>query len=165
LGVGIGAWKLEIGSWELTMRSLMQVAVITATVLMGACAGKADGPPDIQVDRTACAHCTMLISEPRYAAAYQVEGAGARVFDDIGCLLDALDKEGKAPARFWFMDAADSRWIDGHSAIFVRSEQIRTPMSGGITAYRDLAAAEAAAAKHAGVVVRSFDGLRTGKGK
>lgn len=141
------------------------VALMAAFVVMAACATKGDGPPEIQIDRTACSHCSMLVSEPRYAAAYQVEGFAARVFDDIGCLLGALDKEAKAPARIWFKDATDAEWIDGETAIFVRSDEIRTPMSGGITAYRDLAAAEAAAAKHAGSVVRSFAGLRRGKGK
>ena len=139
--------------------------MITTVALMSACATKGDGPPEILVDRTACAHCSMLVSEVRYAAAYEVDGAEGRVFDDIGCLLAALGKEAKAPARFWFMDATDATWIDGGGATFVRSEEIRTPMNGGITAYRDTAAARSTAAKHSGSLVASFDALRMEKGK
>jgi hypothetical protein len=107
----------------------------------------------------------MLISEPRYAAAYQLDGAEARLFDDIACLLDALSHEAKAPARAWFMDANDAAWIDGAKAAFVLSDAVRTPMSGGITAYRDVQSAEAAASRHNGSVIRTFEELRQAKGK
>lgn len=140
------------------------LALMTAVVAIGACGASTSGPPDIQVDRTSCAHCSMLISEPRYAAAYQVNGMDARTFDDIGCLLGALSRETNPPERLWFMDAATSRWIEGDKAVFVLSEEIRTPMNGGVTAYRDLKSADEAAARHDGRTVRSFAELRAAKG-
>jgi copper chaperone NosL len=145
------------------MRTWNLFALIIIAALVSACAASAEAPPEIQVDRSACDHCTMLISEARYAAAYRMEGSEPRVFDDIGCLLGALDKETTAPAHTWFMDANDATWIDGTKAVFVRSDEIRTPMSGGLTAYKDVASAEAAAARFRGSVVRSFADLRSGK--
>ena len=145
------------------MRRLSRLAGIAFAALMSACAANAGGPPEIQVDRSSCSHCTMLISEARYAAAYHLEGKETRIFDDIGCLLDALKKEGNTPSRFWFMDANAARWIDGERAVFVRSEEIRTPMSGGITAYADQGAAERAASKYHGAIVKSLAELRAGK--
>src|SRR5215204_3815382 len=73
---GLGSWRLGVGS--------------LALALVVACSARPSGPPEIVVDRTACSHCGMLISEPLYAAAFQVTGAEARVFDDIGCLRKAL---------------------------------------------------------------------------
>jgi hypothetical protein len=71
----------------------------------------------------------MLISEPMFAAAYKTPQADARVFDDIGCLLEAASHEqDKSGLRFWFHDAATSRWIDGGIATFVESASMRTPM-------------------------------------
>lgn len=105
----------------------------------------------------------MLISEPRYAAAYQSAGAEARVFDDIGCLLDAARAESKMPEHFWFRDANDDKWIEGTNATFVRSTEIRTPMSGGITAYRTGAAAEKAAGAHRGQVLGGVSDLFAAK--
>ena len=61
-----------------------------------ACGVKADGPPDIVVDRTACATAGCSISEPVYAAAYRTPRSEARVFDDIGCLLEAAAREPRA---------------------------------------------------------------------
>ena len=102
------------------------------------CSAKADGPPPIQVDRTACAHCTMLVSDERFAAAYETAAGESRVFDDIGCLLDAVRHEPQAETlRFWFHDAHTSDWIRGEEAVFVKSNRIKTPMGGGIVAYRE----------------------------
>jgi copper chaperone NosL len=134
-------------------------AVVIGLLMAGGCAARVDGPPEIVVDRTACSHCGMLISEPAFAAAYQAPPAEGRVFDDIGCLLAAARREQAPGLRFWFHDAGTGTWIDGEKALFVVSRSIRTPMSGGIIAYGDLGAAEDAAAKHGGELVRSLPAL------
>ena len=140
------------------------VTILSALLLASAACGvRADGPPEIQVDRTACGHCRMLVSESRYAAAYQAPGAEALVFDDIQCLLDAARKE-PAPLRFWFRDAAGDSWIDGADAVFVRSTSLRTPMNGGIVAYRTRSAAEQAATRDRGRVILSLEELRAAAG-
>ena len=154
----------------MTTRVLMILGLATSV----ACGVRADGPPDIQVDRTACSHCGMLVSEPAYAAAYRAPGLDPRVFDDIGCLLEAAGRESHVDAlRFWFQDAASPQdgpraatgrprgenWIDGRDAVFVSSPALRTPMGGGLIAYRDRAAAREGAARHRGSVIDSLDDL------
>ena len=197
----------------MTTRVLMILGLATSV----ACGVRADGPPDIQVDRTACSHCGMLVSEPAYAAAYRAPGADPRVFDDIGCLLETAQKEPDASSlRFWFQDgtrllrpspqgdplAATARprgekspqdgpraargrprgekspqdgpraargrprgenWIDSRDAVFVSSPALRTPMGGGLIAYRDRAAAREGAARHRGSVIDSLDDLLNSK--
>lgn len=142
-------------------------AAIVGLVMLAAsaCGVKADGPPHIEVDRTPCAHCGMLISEPVFAAAYRAPGAEARVFDDIGCLLASVSRE-TAPAgvRFWFHDAASLEWIDGTDAAFVKSERLRTPMGGGLLAYRGRPAAERGAGRHDGRVVPDLERLLAERG-
>ena len=142
---------------------LMPIVLGAALLVTVACGVKAGGLPEIEVDRTACSHCGMLISEPLYAAAYQAPGAAARVFDDIGCLRDAARAE--APGlRFWFHDADDRQWIEGAGAVFVSSSAIRTPMGGGLIAYRDPASAERSAVTHRGRIIRSTSDLLTTEG-
>jgi copper chaperone NosL len=135
-----------------------------ALLITAGCAVKTGGPPDIVVDRSVCSHCSMLISEPLYAAAYQAPGSEGRVFDDIGCLLDAVRSETSPGLRLWFRDASQGEWIEEPGAIFVASPEIRTPMGGGVIAYRDPIAAEQAAGRHHGVVVRSIRELRSRQG-
>jgi copper chaperone NosL len=136
-------------------------AFVALTLAGGsACGAAADGPPQIEVDRTACSHCGMLVSEPVYAAAYRAPGVDPRVFDDIKCLADAARKEPDlASLRFWFHDAASAVWIDGHDAVFVASPSLRTPMGGGLVAYRDRAAARRAALSQHGHVIESVGEL------
>jgi copper chaperone NosL len=163
----------------MTTRVLMILGLATSV----ACGVRAYGPPEILVDRTACSHCGMLVSEPAYAAAYRAPGADPRAFDDIGCLLEAAQKEPDASSlRFWFQDgtsllrtsphgdplAAAGRprgenWIDGRDAVFVSSPALRTPMGGGLIAYRDRAAAREGAARHRGSVIDSLDDLLNSK--
>ena len=135
--------------------------VLLALVLLAApgCAATSDGPPEIVVDRSACSHCGMLISERVYAAAYRLAGTEGRVFDDIGCLIAAARAESAGDARYWFHDAANGTWIDGVAAVFVASPNIKSPMGGGILAFREESAAVAAASRHRGAVVRSLADL------
>src|SRR5262249_41589815 len=107
--------------------------------------------------------CGMLISEPVYAAAYETAGGEARVFDDLGCLRNAVRADGLASPRIWVHDAATSEWMDGGDATFVASEEVRTPVGGGVLAYRRLEDAERAAAKHKGRIIRSLRELLDAK--
>jgi copper chaperone NosL len=140
--------------------------VILGLALLGAtaCSVRAEGPPEIVVDRSVCSHCGMLISEPLYAAAYQAPGGPARLFDDIGCLLAAVRSEPGRPLRFWFNDAAQGGWIEGRESVFVASAEFRTPMGGGLIAYRGQAAAGPAAGRSNGEVVGSLEELLRRKG-
>jgi copper chaperone NosL len=160
-GAFVSSRSLSLAVWTLKFTVLAAFAA--------GCSAKASGPPEIVVDRTACSHCTMLVSEVAYAAAYEAPGARARVFDDIGCMLEAMRREslhsGASGLRVWFHDAEDSKWIEEGSAVFVVSSEIRTPMGGGIVAYRDSARAGQVAAKHQGRVVRTVPDLMTIKGE
>ena len=102
----------------------------------------------------------MLVSEPIYAAAYRAPDSDPRVFDDIRCLLDAVRKEPRPEQiRFWFHDAATGVWVNGGDALFVTSSALRTPMGGGVIAFRDRAAAREDAARRQGQVIESLDDL------
>src|SRR5688500_12526588 len=80
-------WSLELTAVALSL---------AASLAVSACSAKPSGPPAIEIDRTACSHCGMLISEPLYAAAYQTPRAEARVFDDIQCLREAARTESRS---------------------------------------------------------------------
>ena len=146
-----------------------RLAAALATVVVGAACAAETGPPEIVLDETVCARCGMLISEPRFAASYRAGGSTA-AFDDIGCLLDALDRAERLTepgdgagagesATVWFLDA-DERWNPADEVVFVYSNGISTPMNGGILALGDRAEAESLAARGGGRVVASLDELR-----
>ena len=133
------------------------VRVVFVAMVAVACGARSATPPEIVIDRTACQHCGMLISDRRYAAAVRTAESD-RLFDDIGCLINALKGRAADGATFWFNDATSAEWITG-TPVFVVSAAFRTPMSGGIQAYGDREAAERAAATHQGTIVSSIDAL------
>jgi copper chaperone NosL len=102
----------------------------------------------------------MLVSEPAFAAAYRVDGVEPRVFDDVGCLLEALVEEERSPSlRVWFHDFESGSWIDAGEASFVSESEIETPMGGGIVAFADPVRAERTASSRNGRFVESFEAL------
>lgn len=110
------------------------VAAFLLLAALAACGGD-DGPAPVAWDRTRCARCGMLLSEPSFAA--QLRGADGEwhFFDDPGCLLvtlDELEAHGKAPARIWFHDRSADRWIPGDAVAF--SDGATTPMGYGLAA-------------------------------
>jgi nitrous oxide reductase accessory protein NosL len=81
-------------------------------------------------DRDTCAHCTMVISDRRFAA--EVCGATVFKFDDVGCAVSWLRDKGKdypwsadPTTRIWVADLASTDnhliWLDARDAHYVHS--------------------------------------------
>ncbi len=132
------------------------IAVIGVAFAAAACSsGSASGPPKILYGRDVCDQCHMIISEPRFAAAYRDGSGKAFVFDDIGDLLAHAQGAGGATAvTAWVHDYTTEEWLGASDAWFVRSPEIQTPMSGGIIAFAKREDAEAFAAERNGEALR-----------
>jgi nitrous oxide reductase accessory protein NosL len=103
----------------------------------------------------------MLISERAYAAAVRLPDGHDQLFDEIGCLIAAVRERPMNDAHYWFHDAVDGDWITDGRPVFVVAPDIRTPMGGGIVAYRSLPAAERAATRQGGRIVQDLSQLLT----
>ena len=139
----------------------MKFAVLIAMVWAGACAGRATAPPAIVMDRSACSRCGMLISEKAYAAAIRFPDGHDQLFDDIGCLVAAVREKPAAGSHYWFHDAVSEEWLTDVTPVFAVSSQLRTPMGGGIVAYRDPETARHSVEHIGGRVVSDFSQLLT----
>lgn len=145
-------------------RRLLSAAVLLAMAAGLGCSARADGAPRIEEDRTACAHCGMLVSERVFAAAYRAPGQEPRVFDDIACLRAAARREGDPQTlTYWFHDAESRDWIDGRRATFIHAAGLKTPMAGGMMAFADAGAAARRASDLDGRVIASLDDMLAGK--
>lgn len=138
-------------------RTALIPAVAAACLLVSACdRAPLTGPPELHLGRDECAECGMLINEDRCSAALVVEAppsSGRRrhlLYDDIGCLLDAelsRDAEFTIIERY-VRDHAERTWHRAESAAYVIAppDRLPTPMGSGMVAFKQRAAAEAAAA-------------------
>lgn len=103
-----------------------------------------------------CAFCRMSISEKRYAAELIDQDGEVSKFDDIGCMTNfRKQRVNDALIRATFvMDFERREWLKAEDAFYVRSPEFKTPMSGGIAAFKDESTAQATAAKYHGTMLR-----------
>lgn len=121
-------------------------------------------PPEIRYGEDLCARCNMIVSEERFAVSSRVDTAEESgiglVFDDVVCLFAHERSHPEQTVRIRFVrDEPSRRWIDAGRAAYVRSDAIRSPMSGGVLAAEDDAQVEALATRFQGERM-DFDALR-----
>jgi len=99
-----------------------------------ACSQPTSGPLPIAWGRDACAHCSMAISDPRFAAEVRLGPHELARFDDFGCAVVWLAEQARAgpEVEIWVMDQDREEWLDARAALY-RPEQ-RTPMAWGLGA-------------------------------
>lgn len=100
----------------------------------------------------------MAISEVRFAAELIDSEGTAHKFDDLACMKSYLQdrkSDMMIPACF-VMDYETRIWVAGREATYVRSQEFKTPMAGGIVAFKDRQSAEKAALSRKGALM-SFD--------
>lgn len=123
------------GSTGLT-RGLVALAVLAAVGLaMGLVVSRGgaipDGPVPIAWDREPCAHCRMQIGSPRHAAQLVTDTGEVFAFDDVGCAIDFIRRQGPVIHRLWFHGEGE-RWLAREEAAF--GDDAMTPMGSGLVA-------------------------------
>jgi copper chaperone NosL len=128
------------------------LGVLLAPLALLAC-GVEPGPVHVGSDE--CAHCSMMISDRRFAAQVLNTKGRAWKFDSIECLRGFLATGELQPADIhsaWVADSdAPEQWLRADDARFLHSAGVRSPMGGGLAAYADAAAARSALARLGGV--------------
>ena len=121
-------------------------------VLTGCGGNEAAGPPEIRYGEDVCEQCQMIISEPRFAAAYVTEAGEFRRFDDIGEMYLYAADRGERVRTFWVHDFHSESWLETESATFVHNPALSTPMGWGVAAFADEGEAEAYQAEEGGTL-------------
>ncbi len=111
--------------------------------------------PKIYLDQDRCDQCGMVISRAEYAAlAYSIDIGEWMKFDDIGCLLRYMIENGGTSnfREIYVTDYNSGEMIRAVDAFFVRAsaDNVYTPMSSGIVAFKSLEDAEAFANSYGG---------------
>jgi copper chaperone NosL len=84
-------------------------------------------PVDPVWGKQPCAHCLMLVSDPRYAAQAIGPSGDAVYFDDVGCLASYLAT--RPDAKGSFVRTSSGRWLEAAKARF--RSGAATPMDFG----------------------------------
>jgi copper chaperone NosL len=84
------------------------------------------------------AFCRMTISDARFATQIVTHQGRAYKFDSIECMRGFLSADTIPPEdihSIWVTDSPSRSLVRAESAIFVLSEQIQSPMGGGLMAF------------------------------
>ena len=148
------------------MRTLLILSLLVIFTL-SACQSQADlsQPPDIRYGEDICEECNMIISEPRFAAAYYTVGEDARRFDDFGGMAIYHAEHQEHVAQFWVHDYLTEAWIIADKAYFVMSDNLQTPMGHGVVAFTDQAQAENLVSEVGGMLMTFTDVMESLEGE
>lgn len=111
------------------------VFVLACGGFLGGCGTDISRPPTVRYGEEACAHCRMIISDDRFAAALVTKGGESLKFDDVGCLVEReADQGAPTGSIYWVRDFDGGGWLDARSASYVHSAKVQSPMGYGLTA-------------------------------
>jgi copper chaperone NosL len=104
----------------------------------------------------------MAISEKQYAAEFIDKDSEPYKFDDIGCMIRYVkgNQNKDTIAAYFVVDFDSQSWVKAEEAHYVRSSEFKTPMSGGMVAFKDKSKADGAVAKHQGELLSFSDLMR-----
>lgn len=109
----------------------MGAALLVMALAVACDAG--DAPNDPPWGRQPCAHCGMIVGDPRTAGELVIADGQRVYFDDVGCMI-AYERDLRSPPRHaWAHDADAPRWLDAERATYRAGEQ--TPMDFGYSAH------------------------------
>jgi hypothetical protein len=69
-------------------------------------------------DGDVCAHCSMHLSDPRFAAQVQTQDGQVLHFDDPGCAVLLLAEEQPAVHALYFHDHDSGQWLTSQQVMF-----------------------------------------------
>ncbi len=114
----------------------LTLTVIIMSVITLSCNTKEETLPRIRYGEETCDRCRMIISEKRFAAAYQTGENVMQKFDDLGCAVIYRNEHSERIKHFWVYDYEETAWLDTAQVFFVRSTDLLTPMGYGIVAVK-----------------------------
>lgn len=135
------------------------VLALLAPFLLAACAA---APDAVHWGVEECAHCQMVISDERYAGQVVDRRGMTYKFDAIECMAAFLRAGTVTVAdvhSVWIAEGRDG-WIPADDARFVHSDEIRSPMGGGLAAFGSREDAERLHSEIGGAILVWNDVLR-----
>lgn len=123
--------------WLPFKKSKVVVAAI-AMLIMQSCSA---GPQPIKYGSDACDFCKMTIMDKKFANEWVTDKGKVYHFDDVHCLI-SFRKTDKSNGTAYINDFIGKQEFNKATDLFyVKSNQLKTPMSGNIAAFVDNAAA------------------------
>lgn len=123
---------------KMMKQKIMTVVLPVMLFSFLSCAQK--DPDPIKLNSDNCDNCGMTISNPKFAAVLFTTKGRTYKFDDISCLLDYKNdnKEKALNAGLYVANfLSDNQILPVEKAVFIKGENVKSPMGGNIAAFEN----------------------------
>jgi len=142
VSVGVILLILVITEWYKSRKLNLPGKIAVNSVILLFCvflSSCSSGPDPIQPGKDNCEYCKMTVTDVRFGAEIVTKKGRVYKFDDSHCLLSYLKEknlEQSALQDIYFTDFCnDHNLTKSGSALLLRSDQLKSPMSGNIAAF------------------------------
>lgn len=112
-------------------------------------------PEPLHYGVDSCYTCKMTLMDTKYGAEIVTEKGKVYKFDDINCMIDFYNSGYEAIDKMAFKLVVDygqpEKLIDAQEAFYLKSDQLRSPMAGGIAAFESKSAMDTYKKKWKGI--------------
>lgn len=144
-------------------RKTMGLFLLGAFLLVvGACSNNASYEPrEVNPEIDACEVCNMSVAHLDFATQVIEEDGTVHMFDDIGCMVEYLNGEGKNKeiAATYVRDYETMDWVSFEEAYHAYHPEFWTPMAYGVVSFATKEQAESYIAKEGKGEVLDYNGL------
>ena len=130
------------------------VVLLSGLIFLWSCS---KSPEPIRLGVESCSHCKMTIMDPKFAAELITQKGKIYKFDSIECLLGFHNEAALKPADIHSLWVADfthpERFLRAEKAVYLHSQQLKSPMGLNVAAFADEAAAKQAQQRVQGTVL------------
>jgi len=98
-----------------------------------------DRPEPINLGKDLCEYCRMAIADKRFAAEVITKKGRVYKFDSIECMVAYYNENEEYIKKAYVTNFSNpEEFIEAEKAIYVRSQEIRSPMGMNLSAYKDM---------------------------
>ena len=130
-------------------RAMRAVAVLLLPLLAMSCTAK---QKPIAYGEENCTYCQMTIVDKIHGAELVTKKGKVFPYDAVECMVNDLKERNEDEVALLLVNHyhAPAELIDANEAIYLKSENLPSPMGGNLTAFADADAADAALAEYGG---------------
>jgi len=118
------------------------IAIVIAMSALLSCS--AQYPESIKLNKDDCDYCKMTIADGKFGAELITEKGRVMKFDDLHCMLGFEKEHAEVKIKLYYVHdySSNNVLIDATKAIYVRHEELGSPMGGNVAAFKELAKAQ-----------------------
>lgn len=134
-----------------------------ATVILVGCGDKNYEPRALNEETDVCQICQMTVVHQDFAGQIIEKNGDYEVFDDIGCLVEKLERDQQSEkdvGAAYIKDANTGEWINVFEATYLYDKEFWTPMNYGVLVFEDVTEAEAYRSKSGYGKLMNFEDLQ-----